>query len=451
VGQQNVIAAAVAACLAVGCGPRDPEAAVRAALARGGAVSLPAGDLVIAAPLRVVSGTTLTGSAGSRVVAARNFEGAALILAENVSDVTFSGFELDGNRDALEQPLEMAPPENAFRVWYAQNGILADRVANLRIERVRFRKVVNFPVLVSRSSRVRILNVAVEDSGSLNAAGRNNLSGGILIEEGTQDFEVRGSAFRNIRGNALWTHSLFTSPRLQDGVFAGNRFETVGRDAIQVGHAKRVAVEDNVGMGIGYPVEIVDVEHGGTPVAIDTAGDVEGAQYVRNQFLEVNGKCIDLDGFHDGVVRDNQCVNRSPLERYPHGHFGIVMNNTHPDAHSRNIELRGNVIDGARYGGLFLMGSHHRVAGNRFLNVNRAGCPSAGAVCAYKPEEPRMLSSGIYLGRGVARKEPTAENVIRDNTVTGRFMSANCIVLGPDVAPAANTIENNDCREAEER
>jgi hypothetical protein len=444
------MAAALAALWLASCGQPDPEAALRAALEKGGAVRLPAGDLEISAPLRVAAGTMLSGSGQSRIIASPDFAGAAMILVENAANVSFADFTLDGNRDVLAKPLEMAPPENAFRVWYPDNGILADRVAGLTIERVTFRNIVNFPVLVSRSSGVRILNVTVQDSGSLNARGRNNLSGGILIEEGTQDFQVRGSTFRNIRGNALWTHSLFQSPRLLDGIFAGNRFETIGRDAVQVGHAKRVSVEDNTGLGIGYPVEIVDIENAGIPVALDTAGDVEGAQYVRNQFLEVNGQCIDLDGFHDGVVLDNSCVNRSPPDRYPHGHFGIVVGNTHPAAHANNIELLGNLIDGARYGGLYLMGSNNRVVGNRFLNLNQAGCPEAGALCAYKPDEPRMLASGIYLGRGIERTEPAAGNVIRNNTVTGRHMAANCITVGPGVARAANTIEDNVCRDAAE-
>jgi len=100
--------------------------------------------------------------------------------------------------------------------------------------------VVNFPILVSQSRKVRIASVTIDNSGSKNARGRNNLSGGILLEEGTSDFEVRASIFRGILGNALWTHSNFHAPRQQDGVFVMNEFYTIGRDAIQVGHATRV-------------------------------------------------------------------------------------------------------------------------------------------------------------------------------------------------------------------
>ena len=97
----------------------------------------------------------------------------------------------------------------------------------------------------------------------------------------------------------------------------------------------------NTGVNIGYPVDIVDIENQGTPVAIDTAGNVDQSEYARNTFEEINGQCIDLDGFHDGTVRDNRCTNRKAAADYPFGSFGIVMNNTHPDTHSNNIEISG--------------------------------------------------------------------------------------------------------------
>ena len=416
-----------------------------------GVIRLPSGDIVLSSPLTLPAAARdleLRGSDTTRIVAAADFKGKALIVVENAKNVTFADFTIDGNRDALAKPLELAPPENAFRVWYENSGILADQVTGVTIERVTFRNVTAFPVLISRSSGVRIQDVTVMDSGSLDARGRNNSTGGVLLEEGTSDFEVRNSTFRNIRGNALWTHSLFTSPQLADGVFDGNKFERIGRDAIQIGHAKRVRVEHNTGREIGFPFDIVDVEHGGTPVAIDTAGNVEGSSYARNQFDEINGKCIDLDGFHDGVVTDNSCVNRGVGADYPHGHFGIVMNNTHPDTHANNVEINGNLIDGAKYGGLFLMGSNNTVANNRFQNLNLALCNESGQGCIYKANEPNMLQAGIYIGAGVARNEAAAGNVVRGNRITGHRMSQRCVLAGPGVALSANTVQNNACQDA---
>ena len=85
-------------------------------------------------------------------------------------------------------------------------------------------------------------HVSVKDSGSLNAKGRNNTTGGILLEEGTDQFTVTDSVFGNIRGNAVWTHSRYMSPRNSRGKIANNQFFDIGRDAIQVGHATRVDV-----------------------------------------------------------------------------------------------------------------------------------------------------------------------------------------------------------------
>ncbi|HLH42171.1 MAG TPA: hypothetical protein VKV74_04230 [Bryobacteraceae bacterium] len=429
----------------------SPEARLRRALANQatGVIRLPAGVIEISSELRTAPQAHDLEITGPRTVlkASDRFRGRAILSAEGAHRIRLHDFGVDGNRAALAQPFAMAPPENAFRVWYPTNGFLFDRVQGLEISRIHFANVVNFPILASRSSDIAISHIRVEDSGSRNRLGRNNLSGGVLIEEGSSRFEVRDSAFRRIAGNALWTHSLFTSPRLRNGVFANNEFDTIGRDAIQVGHASKIRVEDNRGSNIGYPVELVDVENGGSPVAIDTAGNVDFSVYARNRFEEVDGKCFDLDGFHDGQLLENRCVNRKRAEDYPFGHFGIVMNNTDPSVRSQNIEISGNIIDGAKFGGLFLMGGGHRIVNNQFLNLNAAGCNASAKRfgCIYKVDEPEMLESGIYLGRGVARLEETRGNVIRDNRISGRGMARRCIQAGPGVALGANRIERNQC------
>ena len=160
------------------------------------------------------------------------------------------------------------------------------------------------------------------------------------MRKATENFEVRRCNFSNILGNGIWTHSLYTSARNQDGRILDNTFKVIGRDAIQVGHATRVRVERNIGTEIGYPADKVDMEGGGTPVGIDTAGDVDASVYAANRFHEINGKCIDLDGFHDGEVRANHCINGRKPEDYPSGHYAIVMNNTNPDMQARNVRSR---------------------------------------------------------------------------------------------------------------
>ena len=443
-------AVALAGAGLMACG-KSPEQELREIFASqsSGVIRLPSGVIELSSPLTLIRGSTdleIRGN-GTRLRAAGNFQGKALLLIESVKNITLREFIVDGNRAALGKPSEMAPPENAFRVWYNNNGVVADQVDGLEIARVEFTEVAHFPVIVSRSSKIRIHDVTVTKSGSKNAKGRNNGSGGILIEEGSRDFDVRNTSFRDIWGNGLWTHSLLTSPRLENGVFQNNRFETIGRDALQVGHAQGVRVEGNTGIEIGFPPDIVDVEGGGVPVAIDTAGDVANTIYIRNRFSEINGKCIDLDGFHDGTVAENSCFNVQKASDYPHGHFGIVMNNSNPAAHSNNIEIKANSIDGAKFGGLFVMGRGNRILNNHFANLNLARCNenSAEFGCIYKTDEPEMLQSGIYLGKGVARLEETTGNVIRGNDISGHQMAARCIVTGPGVSRGANTIESNRC------
>jgi parallel beta-helix repeat protein len=436
--------------LSLGCG-NSAESRLRKTFASQttGVIRLPRGEVEISSELTLAPGAHDLEIVGdeTRLKAANNFKGRAILVIENVARIHLHYLEIDGNRQKLAIPFEMAPPENAFRVWYPDNGVLVNKVAGLQIERLRLNNVVNFPILVSQSSNVRIWGAIVEDSGSKNARGRNNLSGGILFEEGSSGFEVTESIFRRILGNALWTHSNFHAPRQQNGMFARNKFDTIGRDAIQVGHATRARVDANTGVNIGYPIDIVDVENQGTPVAIDTAGNVDRSEYIGNTFEEINGQCIDLDGFHDGAVRDNRCTNRKTAVDYPHGSFAIAMNNTHPDTHSGNIDLSGNIIDGSKFGGLFLMGSGNEIFGNRFLRLNLAGCNESAKQfgCIYKADEPEMLESGIYLSRGVARLEETRANIIRDNEISGQGMKARCIAFGPGVSRTANTLGNNLC------
>jgi hypothetical protein len=97
------------------------------------------------------------------------------------------------------------------------------------------------------------------------------------------------------------------------------------------------------------------------------------------------------------------------------------------------------MIDGAKYGGIFAMGSNNHITNNRLMNLNLAGCNESSAGCVYKADEPKMLQSGIYLGRGVARLEEAKGNVIRNNTVTGHKMASRCVALGPGISTAANT------------
>jgi hypothetical protein len=404
-------------------------------------IELSAGVIELRSEMLVEGGTEVRGApAGTTLRLAPGFTGRAAIVVRG-NGVRLSGFTVDGAREAVEVRAGLPRWDTPFARFTAANGVFAEGVSGLVVENVRFRNMAGFAVLVSRARDVAIDRVQVSDSGSRNAAGRNNSTGGILLEEGTADFHVTRCEFRDILGNGVWTHSLYTSPRNARGWIAQNRFEAIGRDAIQVGHAVDVRVEDNAGRRIGFPVDAADIEGRAIPVAIDTAGNVERSLYARNRFEEVNGKCIDLDGFHDGEVSGNSCVNRGGPGATPFGHFGIVMNNSNPDMRSRNIRVVGNTIDGPLFGGVFVIGEGHLVARNRLLNLNAAHCDT----CYFRADEPDMLRTGIYLGRGAERPAPARGNTIEDNEIGGYKMKDRCIGLAPGIAPGANTIRNNNC------
>jgi hypothetical protein len=414
-----------------------------------------AGAVEISAPIEVAGSRVEVRGEGTLLRAAADFKGPALLVCRGCSHVRIAGLALDGNRAALETRQDRPPYDVTFARFTPNNGILLEGARDVRIEDVRFVEIAGFAVLASRSARITVSRVTVRDSGSRNALGRNNTTGGILLEDGTAGFRVADSVFENVLGNGVWTHSRYIAPRNRDGAIAGNRFRAIGRDAIQVGHATRVRVERNQGRQIGYPFDAVDIENGATPVAIDTAGNVDRSAYLHNRFEEVNGKCIDLDGFHNGEVRRNECVNRGTADDYPHGHYGIVVNNWNPDMNSERIVIADNVIDGAKFGGIFLLGRGHRVLRNRLVNLNLAGCNESAARygCVAIQGEPDVLQAGIYLGRIAAewaqkRASASREHVIRGNVIAGFGMEQRCVMAAPGVRTADSDVRENRCLES---
>lgn len=442
---QRVALLAWAALLVTTCA-RPPDFSQRT-----GVIELPAGKTVLHRELVVAEGAQnleiRAHAKGSTLEAAPDFQGRALIYSKGAHNLRLTGFRIEGNRAFLQKPIGLPGSDVTFASFYRNNGIVAENATGLTIRGVAFSEVANYPVLVTASADVHILNVQVEDCGSLNAAGRNNASGGILLEEGTHDFEVRQCTVRRVRGNGIWTHSNYHSARDASAVIEQNTVEDVARDAIQVGHATRVAVRGNTGRRIGYPPELVDIASWAVPVAIDTAGNVDKSAYTGNRFEDINGQCMDLDGFHDGEVRDNSCISRQGSDKYPNAQYGIVFNDTNPDYEPGGVVMSGNVIDGAGYGGLYLMGSNNVVTGNRFVGLNRNGCTEdrTRPRCDYSTADPVLLRSGIYLVAGGARPAKTLHNQVSGNEIAGFGIAQHCIVAGPGVSLAANNTAGNRC------
>jgi Right handed beta helix region len=436
-----------AALLMAAC-TRGSESRLRARLSRAsGVFRLPAGVVELTAPLELPSGIAVIGSPKGTVLrASANFHGSAMLLCKGCSQVRLSNFVIDGNRAVLEQRKGLPPYDVPFARFYANNGVLAEDASSLEISHVTFHEMAGFAVLVTRGRNVHVDGVRVENSGSRDARGRNNTTGGILLEDGTTGFRIENCVLRNVRGNGIWTHSSYGSPRNTRGVIVNNSFDTLARDAIQLGHCLDVEVARNKGLHIGWPQADVDIEEYATPVGIDTAGNVEHCNYRQNRFDEVNGKCIDLDGFHDGEVRDNVCTNHGSSADYPFGNFGIVMNNANPQMRSERIRLIHNTVDGVVFSGLLVIGTGHEIRENRFLNLNLAHCNEDKARCSYlAATDPELLRSGIYLARGAERPDPARANTIEGNEISGYRIRRHCIVSAPGVSFAANHISSNRC------
>jgi len=413
-----------------------------------GTVHLPPGVSEISAEIRLPDGAhdlTVIGDR-SALRAASNFHGRAILSCRNCRRITFRNFAIDGNRAAIARPMPMAPTDQSFASFFSGNGILIEDTDGFSVDHVDFTQIAGFAVIVNHSRNILIDHVSVADSGSLNAKGRNNTTGGILIEQGSDQFTVADSVFRNIRGNAVWTHSRYMTPRNSAGKIANNQFFDIGRDAIQVGHATKVEVVGNHGSRIGLKADLVDVENGGTPVGIDTAGNVDQSVYEHNNFEEIDGKCIDLDGFHDGVVRGNTCINRRPPEDYPFGHFGIVFNNASIEMRSQNIVVEENILDGMKFGGIFMIGTGHKILRNRMLHTNTAHCNENRQKfgCSVLGEA-EVLETGIYLGSHAERPDPARGNLIEGNAISGWKMKTRCIQAAPGVKLSDNTIRKNTC------
>lgn len=353
-----------------------------------------------------------------------------------------------GNRAGAPQGQALPPSDRRFADHYAGNGILLVGSAEVVLEDSTFSEIAGFAVLASGVGKLRIARCQFSDSGSRNLKGRNNTTGGVLLEDGTANFVVEDSSFARILGNALWTHSRYNHVRNGPGVMRRNTFVEIARDAVQVGHAFGVDVVENRMERIGYPQEAIDVEGGGTPVGVDTAGNVDGANYSRNVMAEINGKCFDLDGFHHGALVGNTCVNKG---EHAFGHFGIVMNNTNPDMQSVGIRMEGNRFEGMRFGGIFVIGSGHVIRGNTLTRLHTAHCSEAVVQpgCTHFEGEPDLLRTGIYFGRRAERGAVTRGNRVEGNTISGWRMDKKCIGFAPGVNSKDNLVTGNVCRHAD--
>ena len=180
--------------------------ALTLSLAEARVITLKPGVTEVKTEYIVRDGDTLRGAAsGSILRASPTFKGRAVVVLG--SDATIEHLTIDGNRSKRSKPMPIAPYDRAFADFYANNGILSSGTHDIIIRSVSLKNIVNFAVIVSAAKDVMIDGLHVSDTGSLNEKGRNNTTGGILLEEGTTSFIVQNCVFENVRGNGVWTHS----------------------------------------------------------------------------------------------------------------------------------------------------------------------------------------------------------------------------------------------------
>ena len=187
-----LLALAVALCL---YGADD--AALRKALtAKTGAVTLPSGEFEIGREI------TLPGDAhdleikgvNTTIRASAEFRGRALLVLVNGKNVRIHGLSLDGNRDVVGRMFSLPNAGTMYSRFVPSNGFVAENATDLEISDIKATRFAGFALLINSSKEVKLHDIDVTSSGSFNAQRRNNGTGGIVIEEGTTDFEIRRCA-----------------------------------------------------------------------------------------------------------------------------------------------------------------------------------------------------------------------------------------------------------------
>ncbi|HVY93590.1 MAG TPA: right-handed parallel beta-helix repeat-containing protein [Bryobacteraceae bacterium] len=370
------------------------EAHLRTLLqAKTGTVTLPSGTIEITREITLAPDAHDLEIKGSSTIlkASNAFRGRSLLSLAAGKNIKIHDVMLDGNRSAFPQPVPAPQPSAMLSRVVANNGIVAENVTGLEIFRLDAKEFAGFPILIAGGSHARVHDVRLTDSGSLDIAGHNNGTGGLVLEEGASDFEVANAVFGKVRGNGIWIRS--TGATASKGRITANEFEVLARSAIEMGHASDITISGNTGHMIGFPGEEVVV--GGTvlPAAIITNGSVERATIQGNTFNEIAGRCMTLDGMSNSEVTTNVCGD---------GLFNAML----------------------------VRGSANRITGNRFTAINTA-----------RRDQPESLRDGIYLAGGASG------NTVTGNEIGGYGMARYC-VGGPQGVMEANTVKNNACVDA---
>ena len=105
------------------------------------------------------------------------------------------------------------------------------------------------------------------------------------------------------------------------------------------------------------------------------------------------------------------------------------------------------MINGAKFGGIFLIGTGHTVRANRLTRLNLAHCNenTLNFSCLSFKDDPDILQSGIYFGRGAERPSPSHDSTVEDNVISGFNMEKHCITAAPGVKLETHQMNRNKC------
>jgi hypothetical protein len=104
---------------------------------------------------------------------------------DGYSDVSLSSFSVRGNRAQLKSDWYLPVHGTAFADFCTDNGIIVRNSTRAAIHEVRFKSIKAFPILVNRSSEVTLEGIRIEDSGTLNRAGRKQQDRRYLLGGGS--------------------------------------------------------------------------------------------------------------------------------------------------------------------------------------------------------------------------------------------------------------------------
>ncbi|MCU0226481.1 MAG: right-handed parallel beta-helix repeat-containing protein [Bryobacterales bacterium] len=275
---------------------------------------------------------------------------------------------------------------------------------------------------------------------------------------------VEDCLFERLSGHAFWGHGYGFQTLNQDILVRRNRFVEIGMDAVLIANATNATVEGNQFHRIGYvaagkpddlrPAWYPGLREDGADnipaVAIDTSGLVRHSAYRNNSMVNVNGHCIDLDGFTQGAVTGNlmRVSGREDAFAYTNDHVeefgghrqgnftkGINLSNTAAAAPTEDVRIEGNTLINMGGFAIALNDSQRCVVANNHIR-------HYGAIYA-----PIILTHSL--------RQPRQHHVSRENTITGNYihfyLEAFCVTEaddlggGPLPVEGPNYVHGNTC------